>query len=527
MNKSEEGVIASRYAKLENNRRPFLDRAREASKLTIPGLLPPEGHDKTQSFSTPWQSVGARGVNNLAAKMLLAAFPANIPFFRFQIDDFTLEELTQQEGMRAEVEKGLGKIERALQTEFNDAESGYRVDLVESLKHLIVAGNVLLFMPTKGTNIRVFHLDRFVARRDAEGNLLEVITVEYLDRKTLPGEIADQLSEDIEEHTGVDKDLPLYTRTYLSDEGKWEMEQEVTGLVVNTGSYKRDRCPFMALRWSAISNEDYGRGYVEEYYGDLQSLEGLSQTIVEGAAIAAKVVIGKRPNSKTKIKDFAKAENGAIITGDLENDLTTWQADKGIDIRVAQTQAVGIEQRLNLAFLLSTQAVRDAERVTAEEIRFIASELEDSLGGVYSLLSQELQLPFIKRLQWRLEGKGRIPKLPKDDIKPIIVTGVEALGRGQDITNLRSALEDLAILQNLPPEIGQRVNLGDLATRIFTARGVDTEGLFKSDEEIQAEQQQAQMMQMVQELGPNAVNQAGQMMQQQQEISNNGESQAA
>ncbi|WP_416142518.1 portal protein [Escherichia coli] len=41
---------------------------------------------------------------------------------------------------------------------------------------------------------------------------------------------------------------------------------------------------------------------------------------------------------------------------------------------------------------------RTGERVTAEEIRYVASELEDTLGGVYSILSQELQLPLVRVL---------------------------------------------------------------------------------------------------------------------------------
>ena len=39
-----------------------------------------------------------------------------------------------------------------------------------------------------------------------------------------------------------------------------------------------------------VDGEDYGRGRVEEFLGDLQSLESLTQAITEGSAAAAKVV---------------------------------------------------------------------------------------------------------------------------------------------------------------------------------------------------------------------------------------------
>ena len=131
----------SLYEKLESKREPFLIRARECSKYTIPTLMPLLGHTSTTEFATPWQGMGARGVNNLSSKLLLALFPPNSPFFKLQIDDFTLEELTKQEGMRAQVEEGLNKIERSVQ---NEIERGaVRVSGFEAIKHLVVGGNVL------------------------------------------------------------------------------------------------------------------------------------------------------------------------------------------------------------------------------------------------------------------------------------------------------------------------------------------------------------------------------------------------
>jgi len=58
-------------------------------------------------------------------------------------------------------------------------------------------------------------------------------------------------------------------------------------------------------------------------------------------------------------------------------------------------------------------------------------ELEDALGGIYSILTQELQLPLIRLLM----SSNKI-NLPKDLVEPIIVTGVEALGRGHDFNKL-------------------------------------------------------------------------------------------
>ena len=75
MDKNE--TCSGKYAKLETSRKTFLDRARQCAELTIPSLLPKDGHSSASSLPTPWQGVGARGVNNLASKLLLALLPPN------------------------------------------------------------------------------------------------------------------------------------------------------------------------------------------------------------------------------------------------------------------------------------------------------------------------------------------------------------------------------------------------------------------------------------------------------------------
>ena len=53
----------------------------------------------------------------------------------------------------------------------------------------------------------------------------------------------------------------------------------------------------VVLRFNSVDGEDYGRGRVEEFLGDLKTLEGLSQALVEGSAAAAKVIFLVSPSS--------------------------------------------------------------------------------------------------------------------------------------------------------------------------------------------------------------------------------------
>lgn len=486
---------AARYAQLEAFRSSVLARARKCALLTIPSLMPPEGHNETSTLDTPFQGVGARGLNNLASKFLLSLFP-QAPFFRLAVDDFMLEKMVGQEGLRAEVEKALNKIERAVMGKV-DAEA-IRVSAFEALKQLINSGNVLVYLPSSG-GMKVFKLDRFVVKRDPIGNVLEIIVKETVDPNTLPPELLGRIRST---DTGaVDKTLDLYTHIVRKAD-KWEIRQEVGGHTVpkSQGTYPLDKSPWIPLRFTKIDGEDYGRSYIEEYLGDLMSLEALTKAIVEGSAMAAKVVFFVNPNGVTSVKTLKDAETGDVKSGNAA-DVSTLQLDKFADFRVAQEVMGTITQRLSFAFLLNTAVQRGGDRVTAEEIRYMAGELEDALGGVYSILSQEFQLPLISRLMFDMERTKKLPVLPKGMIKPTITTGLEALGRGHDMNKLRMFGNLATEAQNLPPEI----NRADYLTRTGTALGIDMAGLVKSPQQLQQEQQAAQMQALIEKLGPQAM----------------------
>jgi hypothetical protein len=502
--------IRQRYEKLEAKRQPFLDRARDSAKLTIPSLLPPDGHSSHSKLYTPFQGIGARGVNNLSSKMLLALLPPNSPFFRLTVDDFKLEELAQEEGARAEVEKALSSIERAVMSEIEGSST--RIAGFEALKHLLVAGNVLIYRTPEGA-MRVFHLDRYVIVRDPMGNPLEMVIKEDVAPDALPADVR-ELIESSDNKASNDESVGLYTRV-IRRNGKWEVTQEVAGFPVPeaTGTYPLDKSPFIPLRLSRIDGESYGRGYVEEYIGDLQSLETLTQAIVEGAAASAKVLFLVRPNGTTRARVLAEAPNGAIREGDA-NDVTTLQVQKSGDMQIAYQTAQEIKDRLSFAFLMNSSVQRNAERVTAEEIRYMASELEDALGGIYSILSQEFQLPLVNILLNQMQKQKKVPALPKGMVTPTIVTGLEALGRGHDLNKLATLLEHLMPLG--PEEIAKRLNVGDYITRIGTSLGMDMDGLVKSEDQIQQEQQQAMMMQTGQQLAPQAFDAVKEQMMAQQ-----------
>ncbi len=491
------------YSRLETDRQPYLSRARDAAQLTIPSLMPEDGHGATTKFKTPYQSLGARGVNNLSSKLLMALMPPNAPFFRLRVDDPEIREAAEATEATAELEKALGKIEREVMGEIET--SAIRVSVGETLKQLIVAGNALLFVKPGG-GAKVFKLDQYVVQRDPSGNALELVVQESMSYVTLPDEIKQAIEINAPDRAQQKEKVDLYTRvTHMGDH--WRVYQEIHDMVIpgSEGKYPLEKSPWIPLRFTQIDGEDYGRGYVEEFYGDMHSLEKLTKAIVEGSAAAARVLFLVNPNGTTEARTLAKAPNGAIRNGSAA-DVSVLQMEKQADFQIAYQTIGSIQERLSFAFLLNSAIQRDAERVTAEEIRYMANELEAALGGVYSILSQEFQLPLVKRLMYVLENKGKIPQLPEGTVSPSITTGVEALGRGHDLEKLDMFLKGM--MDAVPPEVlAQYINFSDYITRRGTALGIDTNGLVKPEAQVQQEQAQAQQQMQQQQMQQQATEQ--------------------
>ena len=348
----------------------------------------------------------------------------------------------------------------------------------------------------------MFPLSQYVVQRDSSGNVCEIIVQEKMSIMSLDKNVASEITSDPDYKK--DSEIELYTHVYKLDDSKFYVCQEANGVKIpsSIGTFTKERMPYQALRMIRVDNEDYGRGYVEEFLGDLKSLEGLSQSLVESAAASSKVVFLVRPNAVTRKKDLSLSRNGDIITGSAE-DVSVLQANKQFDLQVVERMIQKLEERLSFAFLLHTAIQRQAERVTAQEIRYMAEQLETAMGGIYSLLSQEFQLPLVSILMKRMEQANEIPSLPKGAVQPTIITGIEALGRGNDLQKLREFVAEIGNLAQINPAVVQSLNPEDLIKRIATGLGIDTDGLIKSQEQLAQEQaaqeeqmQNEQMMQM-------------------------------
>lgn len=518
-------TAAKRFSALEQYRAPFLQRAKDCAALSIPALMPPwitQGADNSTPSSaplpTPWQSVGARGVNNLASKLMMALLPPEAPFFRLNLDVDTRQEIIDarqdpEADVAGDIDKGLSRLERQIQKELENY--GLRADAFEIAKQLLSSGNVLLRLANDMP--RVYKLNEYVVKRTPKGAVIEILTKEFLSRANMSPELlfladgADAAREDASEKPASD-DVPLYTWVRRRGD-KYLVHQELNDYIV-PGSVGRERLSetgWLPLRLVKVDGEDYGRSHVEEYIGDLRSLEILSQALVEGAAAMAKILWLVNPGGRTNPKVLSRAPNGAFVNGDVK-DLASLQADKFADMQVADSRAEKLERRLSAVFLLTSEMPRDAERVTAEEIRLIADELEDALGGAYSLFTQEFQLPVVKWALRRLRARKVIKPIVTKNVEPKIVTGLEALGRNNELRRLDLLAQGAATFG--PEAVSEYVRVGDWLARRATALNIEMEGVLRSEEEVQQRRAERAQREQEQALGPEIIRQAGAQAQQ-------------
>lgn len=491
-----EVTAKSRYNKLEGERKNYTDRAEKCAKYTIPMAFPKETDTSSTNYETPYQSIGARGVNNLTSKLMLALFPPNAPFFRLSLGDEVQTALGDDPETKQQWEEALSKIERKIQSYMENHQ--IRTTMSEALLQLIIAGNVLLFLPPAEGGMRLYRLNSYVVSRDGIGNVIEIVAKETLAYAALPEEAQSLLKDD---EVDPDKSYEIYTHTYLED-GVFKSYQEIEGEIIGGSeqTYPRDKSPWIPLRLKKMDGESYGRSFVDEYLGDLKVLEALCKSVAQVAAVASNILYLVNPNAVTRISELSKAKSGDFIRGKIE-DIQALQVNKTSDLQIASAEIQQIEGRLSYAFLLNSAVQRNAERVTAEEIRYVASELEDTVGSIYSILSQELQLPLVKRFMTQMTREGAIPDMPEGakGVEPMIVTGIEALGRGHDLNNLDTFIR---YAQVFPEAFQMNVKQAEILRQIATSLGIDAASVVKSDEEIQQEQMQMQQMQMAQQVAP-------------------------
>lgn len=473
--------------------------ARECSLLTKPLVVPPSGHTSGQPIVHPQQSHGARLVSNLVSQLLLILFPPGIPFFKLDLASVDLRNMSKDIQVSSDKSMYDALRESFVTIENNstillDTET-HREKLQMLLQLIVVAGDTCYL--SLDNKLEILPTEDWVCTRSSSGDLLEVMF-----RQTFPVDDALKKEISLEDYQITQGFATVYTRGFRNGD-QWTVEKFLESAVEPYSSVKVNNDKFWVHipYWELVPGEDYGRGPVEESLGDLRTYESGTAIIKESATALAKVIFAVRPNGVTKAQDVANAENTEIISGD-KDDVGVIQANKVYDMSNFIAFLEGIKRELDITFMMPSVIRREAERVTAEEIRMMANEFEKSKGGTYSTLARNIQAPIASLLLKRLfKTSTTLGALNVGDLLPIVTTGLQGLGRSLELENLQMFLRDVSIL----PAMVNLIKPDALAKKFAMLRGLEIASLFKTPEELGAEQERQSADDMANRVGPDII----------------------
>lgn len=494
--RGRDNSAATRWAQLDGQRSGFIRRLERYASVTIPKVcLPDDVLQDSEAIQYDWSSVGAQAVNHLTNKLGMTLFSPSRPFFRLDPDAELLAQLQSANVTEAVLREALvgGETEAIKLLD----RKAIRPKLYDLIRHLIVTGNALLDTREE-ESVRVLGIKQFVAKRSVSGQLQELIIRENV--------LFDELEEGVKANVQarpIDQKVCLYVWCKKSGD-RWTVDTYVDHQLVGgrySGGYSEAEFPFHVQVWDLCDAHDYGTGLVELFSGDFNALSVMSEAEIRSAVLASEFRWLADPAGITDVNDFKNSANGDVLPG-RKDDLTLVHMTSTNALAEIANSSEKIIRRVGAAFLLGSATTRDAERVTAEELRMQAQELESSLGGVYSMLAVSLQVPLAK---WLLKQSG--VEVNGTKLIPTVITGLDALSRNADAQNLVLALQDLGAIASLPPAVQARLKIEEVISTLLSARGIQPSKYLKTEQQVAQEQQAAAQAQQEAEAQSMAVEQ--------------------
>lgn len=495
---TEDRSPRGEFAALDGERQVMLDRFERLAQLTIPSILPDEDYETEQDqLTNGFSSLGSQCVTHLTNKLMNAMFAPSRPFFRLGLDNNRIKQLADQLGVpEGDITDALAQGERNAMAELE--REGCRESLYEGMTHLVSLGNVLMDM--SGDQLVFTGIRDYVVRRNAKGVLTCLIIKETVRYEDLEEE-AQRKYEAAGNHCDYDKCVCTYKRIKLVKgmyrESYWVEDVDLGAEYA--GKYKPENLPYRPLTWRLPLRQNYGVGRAEEYANDFATYDQLSEAGADGAILASQFKWLANPGGITRPEDMSQSRNGDVIPG-VKGDLELVFANIGQQLQTVMGLANEYKQRLGAGFLLSSAVTRQAERVTAEEIRMQIMELEGSLGGVYSRLALSIQGPLatwlLKKAKVNIKGTA---------IKPTVITGLDALSRNGDLERMRTFLSDVAALDTLQPPTQAILNRDNIVSDMAAGNGVDKGRYVLTPDQQRANAQAQQAGALVQQAAVNTV----------------------
>ena len=472
--------------------------SKQCAEWTVASIFPDtssEDNATRKTLKRDFQSHGAMLVNNLSSKITQALFPQNSSFFEI---GQTPEMLDMAQAMGADA-KQAGSLFAGIETRASARvflNAGYAA-LERAIKLLIVSGNALAYRDPATKRFHTYSVRDYSVRRDGSGNVLLIVLKERISVADLPTGFAVEQSMN---NRPLYEDVDLYTkieRAYVKVDGKpprvvYKISQECMDKPLGQPStYPEYLCPYIPLTWNLITGEHYGRGYVEDYAGAFAKLSALSESSLLYEVEMMRLINIVDSTSAIDIDEFAQAETGEYIQGRVSANGNGVVAHEGGDankLSAVLSDIQNILQQLSIAFMY-TGNTRDAERVTAEEIRANISEANQTLGGIYANISEVLHIHLAHILSIE-EEPSLLPMLNMQAITLDVSVGIASLSREMQVQKLQYLANALQLVVPVLQQVSPRFNIDLVIDQMCQGYGIDREAISYTEEQLQQLQQQ-------------------------------------
>ena len=481
------------WSDMDREKGDLIERSEAYARWTIPNICLPDNANQTNDEQDKGcVDIGSQVVNHLANRVVDLLFPVNRPFFTLAMTPETELEISQemdaeQKGQFMEqVTEATTRLEKIAMRGLDLTH--YRPIAVQAAKHMIITGNTLIRKMKNGMRVE-YGIKRFGVRRNIDGGVIEIM---LYDKKRLDTftEAEQATIKAPRENLSLKNTDEVELLTYYKRDGKrWVICQEAEGQPVGGTSYQTDEdLDVTPLTWTLASGEHYGRGAVEDTAVLFHKLDVTGEAVLELMAVICDVKFLIRPGSPLAVDSagLAASPRGSYHVGN-DGDVTVPELGKRGDLQVMLAQIDTWEAKLSKIFLLSN--VRDAERVTAEEIRMIANELESSFGGLYSRLAVSWQEKEANKALQGVDLKSVLGGDLAGMFEVLVTTGIESLSREGQLDNLRMAIGDMQMLEAVPEELRGTIDPLRFARYVFSNRYVDINLFLKTQQQLQEEQE--------------------------------------
>ena len=312
---TDHQTIEQTFNEYDKDRSTKLERCRVCAALTIPSLFPATGHTESSELPVPYSSFLARGVTNLASKVVNAILPLNgLPFATAEV--LPVVQLEGEDDTK--LRQILGRIDRGVTRRLETTT--LRPALYTAIQHEIVLGECRLYHDDD-FNFKVYRIDDYITCRRPDGSIKREIIRDWVDNRHLPDELAGiPKAQTFTSGSGSSRHISshheaMYTDLIHDQESdtwtatKWFRNQRIGEEKV----YKVS--PYYDMGWSLIAGEDYHRGLIEENIGDCNAVESLSKSLIEGAACNAQIRFLVNPGGTTSLYDLENSSNFDFLAG--------------------------------------------------------------------------------------------------------------------------------------------------------------------------------------------------------------------